>query len=167
MDIRGVSHRGYFAAMTDLKSYFDANEELLDRRKARELFHEEWTVYTRTNDSCPTQYFEGSNVKSSVISNGCLIEGTVENSIIGRGCEIRKGAVVRNCVVNADVVIGKDVHVENMVIDKHAKLIHSNQIIAEPENRVISVEETSCKSRQDIIMQIVWQDHGLKDPMVY
>ena len=35
--------------------------------------------------------------------------------------------------VNADVVIGKDVHVENMVIDKHAKLIHSNQIIAEPE----------------------------------
>ena len=116
-----------------LKSYFDANEELLDRRKARELFHEEWTVYTRTNDSCPTQYFEGSNVKSSVISNGCLIEGTVENSIIGRGCEIRKGAVVRNCVVNADVVIGKDVHVENMVIDKHAKLIHSNQIIAEPE----------------------------------
>ena len=37
MDIRGVSHRGYFAAMTDLKSYFDANEELLDRRKAREL----------------------------------------------------------------------------------------------------------------------------------
>ena len=56
-----------------------------------------------------------------------------ENSIIGRGCEIRKGAVVRNCVVNADVVIGKDVHVENMVIDKHAKLIHSNQIIAEPE----------------------------------
>ena len=133
MDIRGVSHRGYFAAMTDLKSYFDANEELLDRRKARELFHEEWTVYTRTNDSCPTQYFEGSNVKSSVISNGCLIEGMVENSIIGRGCEIRKGAVVRNCVVNADVVIGKDVHVENMVIDKHAKLIHSNQIIAEPE----------------------------------
>ena len=58
--------------------------------------------------------FEGSNVKSSVISNGCLIEGMVENSIIGRGCEIRKGAVVRNCVVNADVVIGKDVHVENM-----------------------------------------------------
>ena len=129
MDIRGVSHRGYFAAMTDLKSYFDANEELLGRRKARELFHEEWTVYTRTNDSCPTQYFEGSNVKPSVISNGCLIEGMVENSIIGRGCEIRKGAVVRNCGVNADVVIGKDVHVENMVIDKHAKLIHSNQII--------------------------------------
>lgn len=70
-------------------------------------------------------------------------------------------------MVNADVVIGKDVHVENMVIDKHAKLIHSNQIIAEPENRVISAEETSCKNRQNIIMQIVWQDHGSKDPMVY
>lgn len=133
LDIRGVAHRGYLAAMTDLKSYFDANGELLDRKKAKELFRDGWTIYTRTNDSCPTQYFEGSNVRSSVISNGCLIEGTVENSIIGRGCEIKKGAVVRNCVINADAVIGKDVHVENMVIDKHAKLTHGNQVIADPE----------------------------------
>ena len=133
LDIRGVSHRGYFASITDFNSYYNANISLIDIKTAEGLFNPDWPIYTKTNDSCPTQYFEGSNVKSSVISNGCLIEGMVENSIIGRGCEIRKGAVVRNCVVNADVVIGKDVHVENMVIDKHAKLIHSNQIIAEPE----------------------------------
>ena len=133
LDVRGVSHRGFFASITDFQSYYNANMDLIDIKAAQTLFDPEWPIYTKTNDSCPTQYFEGSNVKSSVISNGCLIEGTVENSIIGRGCEIRKGAVVRNCVVNADVVIGKDVHVENMVIDKHAKLIHSNQIIAEPE----------------------------------
>ena len=39
--------------------------------------------------------------------NGCLIEGTVENCVIGRGCTIKEGAVLKNCVVGADVVIGK------------------------------------------------------------
>ena len=87
----------------------------------------------RTNDSCPTQYFDGSEVKSSVISNGCLIEGAVENSVIGRGCTIKEGAVVKNCVINADVVIGRDVHVENLVIDKHARLIRGKRVIATPE----------------------------------
>ena len=130
MDIRGVSHRGYFAAMTDLKSYFDANEELLDRRKARELFHEEWTVYTRTNDSCPTQYLEGASVKNSVISNGCLIEGEIDHSVIGRGCIIKKGAVVKNCIVLSDAYIGENVHVENQVIDKHAKITHAKELSA-------------------------------------
>lgn len=81
----------------------------------------------------PTQYFDGSEVKSSVISNGCLIEGTIENSVIGRGCIIKEGAIVKNCVINADVVIGKGVHVENLVIDKHARLIRGKRVIAAPE----------------------------------
>ena len=133
LDIRAVSHRGFFAAITDFNSYYHANMDLIDLKHASDLFDSEWPIYTRTNDSCPTQYFEGSEVKSSVISNGCLIEGTVENSIIGRGCVIKPGAIVRNCVVSADVTIGKGVHVENLVIDKHAKIVRGKRVIAAPE----------------------------------
>lgn len=133
LDIRAVPHRGYFAAITDFNSYYHANMDLIDLKHASDLFDPEWPIYTRTNDSCPTQYFEGSKVTSSVISNGCLIEGTVENSIIGRGCTIKPGAIVRNCVVSADVTIGKGVHAENLVIDKHARLIRGKRVIAAPE----------------------------------
>ena len=52
-----------------------------------------------------------------------MIEGTVENSIVGRGCTIKKGAVIKNCVVLADCTIGENVHIENLVVDKHAKEI--------------------------------------------
>ena len=62
------------------------------------------------------------------------LPGTVENSVIGRGCVIEEGAVVRNCVVNADVVIGKGVHAENFVIDKHARLIRGKQVTAAEDN---------------------------------
>ena len=130
LDIRGVAHKGFFASITDFPSYYAANMDLLDYKAAQELFHENWPIYTRTNDSCPTQYFDTAEVKNSVISNGCQIEGTVENSVIGRGCVIKKGAVVRNSVVLAEVTVGEDVHVENEVVDKWAKLIHKKEIIS-------------------------------------
>ena len=74
LDIRGVSHRGFFAAITDLKSYYEANLSLLDFKSAFSLFDDNWPIYTKTTDSCPTQYFETANVKTSFVSNGCLIE---------------------------------------------------------------------------------------------
>lgn len=133
LDIRAVAHRGFFAVINDFNAYYHANMSLIDVKNASTLFEKDWPIYTRTNDSCPTQYFEGSKVTSSVISNGCLIEGTVENSIVGRGCIIKPGAIVKNCVISADVVIGKGVHAENLVVDKHAKLIRGKRIIASPE----------------------------------
>ena len=131
LDIRGVAHRGYFASITDFNSYYNANISLIDFKTADALFNPEWPIYTRTNDSCPTQYLEGADVKNSVISNGCLIEGTVENSVIGRGCQIKPGAVVKNSVVLAHSVVGENAHLENQVMDKWAKVIHGNEIIAE------------------------------------
>ncbi|HIZ65833.1 MAG TPA: glucose-1-phosphate adenylyltransferase subunit GlgD [Candidatus Blautia pullicola] len=133
LDVRGVAHHGYFASITDFKSYYNANMSLIDFKAATSLFDDEWPIYTRTNDSCPTQYFETANVKNSVVSNGCLIEGTLENSVVGRGCVIKKGAVVKNSVVLPDSIIGEDVYVENQVIDKHAKLTHVKKIVSPKE----------------------------------
>ena len=58
------------------------------------------------------------NAKNSVVSNGCLIEGSLEHSVVGRGCIIKKGAVIKNCVVLSDAYIGENVHIENQVVDK-------------------------------------------------
>ena len=104
---------------------------MIDIKTAEGLFNPEWPIYTRTNDSCPTQYLEGADVKNSVISNGCIIEGTVENSVIGRGCQIKPGAIVKNSVVLAHTVVGENAHIENQVMDKWARVIHGNEIIAE------------------------------------
>ena len=131
LDVRGVSHRGFFASITDFQSYYDANMDLIDIKAAQTLFDPEWPIYTKTNDSCPTQYLEGASVKNSVISNGCLIEGTVENSVIGRGCQIKAGAVIKNSIVLSHTVVGENAHLENQVMDKWAKVIHGNEIIAE------------------------------------
>lgn len=136
LDVRGVSHRGYFAAISDLSSYFKANLELTDFDTATSLFDPNWPIYTRTNDSCPTQYFETSCVKDSVISNGCSIEGTVEHSVIGRGAKIGKDSVIKNCVILSDVTIGSGVHAENLVIDRNAKITKVKEVIGTEEKPV-------------------------------
>lgn len=130
LDIRGVAHRGYFASITDFKSYYDANMSLIDLKNSQSLFNPDWPIYTRTNDSCPTQYFEGGDVKNSIVSNGCLIEGNIKNSVIGRGCQIKKGATIKNCIVLANTVIDENVHIENQVIDKWAKITKDREIIS-------------------------------------
>lgn len=133
LDIRGISHRGYFAAITDLKSYYNANLSLIDYKDAQAFFKEDWPIYTRTNNSCPTQYFNGSDIKKSVVSNGCLIDGTVENTIIGRGCTIKSGAIIKNCIILPNVIIGENVHIENYVVDKHASVLHMKELVSDSD----------------------------------
>ncbi len=130
LDVRAVGHRGFFAAITSLKDYFYANQNLLDFDRAQDFFREDWPFYTRTNDSCPTQYYEGAKVNHSFISNGCLIEGTVEDSIIGRNVWIKKGAVVKNSIVLAYSLIDEGVHIEHEVVDKWAQIKHVKELIS-------------------------------------
>ena len=132
LDVRGVSHRGFFASITDFQSYYDANMDLIDIKTAQTLFDPEWPIYTRTNDSCPTHYYETAQIRNSVVSNGCQVEGTIENSILGRGCIIHKDAVIKNSVVLSGAEIGEGVHVENQVVDKMVKILHVKEVVSDP-----------------------------------
>ena len=134
LDLRAVEHKGFFAPITSLKSYFFNQLRLKDYKIASELFTPDWPIYTRTSDSAPTRYFEGASVKDSMISNGCKIKGTVENSVIARGVEIEEGAVVKNCAVLAYVKIGAGAVLENQVIDKYAQISDGRKIVTDMEH---------------------------------
>ncbi len=132
LDIRGYQYRGYLAAITDLNAYYEANMELIDPEIAEDLFKDEWPIYTRTNDSAPTKYTKDAKIRSSVISNGCFIEGEIENSVIGRGCIVKKGAVVKNSVLCPNTVVGEDVYINNVVVDKEALISRVKNVQGQP-----------------------------------
>ena len=132
LDVRGIAHKGVFAAISSLNDYYNANLDLLDRDKADDLFRSNWPIYTRTTNACPTKYFDTADVKKSMIANGCVIEGVVENSIIGRDVRIRKGAVIKNSIVLAYAEVGEGVRIENTVVDKWAKIKNVKEIVGDP-----------------------------------
>ena len=133
MDIRAFQHRGYFATLTSLEDYYNASMELINYDVAHDLLRPEWPIYTRTTDSCPSQYFDSAKVTNSFVSNGCLIEGTVDNSIIGRSVTIKKGAVIKNSIIMAYCTIEEGVHIENAIVDKWAHIIHAKNIRGEAD----------------------------------
>jgi len=132
-DIRGVQHKGFFAAADDMQSYYEANLSMLDFKQARDLFAEDWPIHTRTTDSNPSRFYDGSKVTDSMVSNGCQIEGTVEHSILGRGVHIAKGATVKDSIILDHAEIGPDVHIECQVIDKYARITRTKELTATPD----------------------------------
>lgn len=116
--IMAYEHSGYFSRITSIKSYYDANMELLDTDKRAKLFPENAPVYTKIKDNPPVKFAIGANVKNSLIADGCIIEGTVENSVLFRGAKIGKGAVIKDSIIMQDTVIGKNCQISCVITDK-------------------------------------------------
>ena len=118
LNVRGYRYDGYVARIADLKSFYDENMRLLQDDNIDQLFDKNRPIYTKTRDDNPTRYVEGAKVSNSMIADGCIIQGTVENSILFRGVHVEKGAVVRNCVLMQDTVVEVNANVEYLVTDK-------------------------------------------------
>ena len=122
LNVKAVEYTGYVAHICDMKSYFDENMKLLDEKNLDALFPKSSPVYTKIRDDNPTRYVKGSKVSNSLLADGCTIEGTVENCVLFRGVQVKKGAVVRNCVLMQDTVVEKDVEMDYVVTDKNVKI---------------------------------------------
>jgi glucose-1-phosphate adenylyltransferase len=92
--------------------------ELLDKGVRNELFGER-DIYTKVRDSAPSKYGKHAVVRNSLISDGCEIEGVVENCILFRGVKVAKGAVVRNSIIMQDNIIGENTELDCVITDKN------------------------------------------------
>ena len=103
--INAYEYKGYARCMDSLEHYYQYSLEFLDLDISSAVFKSNWPIYTITNDTPPAKYLTGSNVKKSIVANGAMINGTVENSIIGRNVVIGSGAVVKNCILMSGAVV--------------------------------------------------------------
>lgn len=114
-------HEGYSASISSMEEYYTHNMELIsDPEKYDSLFNvAERPVLTKVRNSPPTYYSETANVKNSLIADGCVIDGTVENCIIFRGVRIGKGAVVKNSILFQDTIVSDNASLNCVVSDKN------------------------------------------------
>ena len=120
--IHTYEYKGYARCLDSTEAYFKYSLEMLDIDISSRVFKSNWPIYTNTNDTPPTKYLANANVKKSFVANGAVIDGTVENSILGREVTIGKGAVIKNCVIFSGSKIASGAVLENVIIDKRAKV---------------------------------------------
>lgn len=114
----GFSYEGYAKRINSLASYYQANMDMLRQENWREIFNRDRRIFTKIKDEAPAKYMEAAKVNNSLIANGCIIEGTVENSILFRKVRIGKNAVIRNSIIMQNTNVGEDAFLNYVVCDK-------------------------------------------------
>ncbi len=128
LKIYGYNFDGFVRVMDNIQSYFEANMALLDKENRKALLSTQ-PVYTKVKDDVPAIYGLDSHVSNSLVADGCVIEGTVENSILSRGVHIGKGAVVKNCVLMQNAYISDNVNLNCVIADKDV-VIKPNKVLS-------------------------------------
>ncbi len=118
-NIYGYEHDGYVAHVDSTASFYKANMDVLNPSTWEELFMGDNSIYTKVKDEVPVQYKDSAVVKNSLIANGCIIRGEVENSILFRGVTVEKGVKIKNSIIMQKCDIKEDSLLENVICDKN------------------------------------------------
>lgn len=139
--INGYEFKGYLRCINSVRAYYDANKEMLNPDLKNELFFKNGLIYTKVKDEAPTKYTSNSEAKNSLIANGCVIDGKIENSIIGRRVEIQKGCEIKNCVIMQNCTIKENVKLSNIIICKDIIIEANKELRAEKDYPLIIEKE--------------------------
>ncbi len=123
--------------MDSITSYYDANMDALNPQVKEVLFSTERPIWTKLRDEMPAQYRQGASVRNCLVADGCVIEGTVENSILFRGVVIKPGATVRNCIVMQDSVIYQGSEIQHCILDKQVTVRDNARLIGVKAHPVV------------------------------
>lgn len=125
----GYEYKGYNHRVETINGYYNMNMEMLDPAIRREMFHDN-PVYTKVRDEVPARYLPGGKAINSLVADGCVIDGVVENSILFRGVHVGKGTVIKNSIIMQESAIGAGCEIEHTILDKKVTVRDDSRLIA-------------------------------------
>lgn len=133
LKIKIYEYDNYFSKLNSPESYFKSNMALLEPENARKLFVPKRSIYTKVSDNAPVKYDLDSKVSNSLIADGCIIEGEVENSVLFRGVKVGKGAKVKNCILMQGTVVGDNAELNYLITDKNVSICENHILTSSPQ----------------------------------
>ncbi len=120
-------YRGYWVDAGTIAAYWQAHMDLLVEPRL-DLVGRDWIIHTRSEERPPVNVRSGAHIEQSLITDGCVIEGTVEHSVLSPGVRVRQGAIVRHSVVMTDAVIEENAVLDHAILDKRVRVGAGAQI---------------------------------------
>ena len=133
LKIKIYEYDNYFSKLNSPESYFKSNMALLEPENARKLFVPKRSIYTKVSDNAPVKYDLDRKVSNSLIADGCIIEGEVENSVLFRGVKVGKGAKVKNCILMQGTVVGDNAELNYLITDKNVSICENHILTSSPQ----------------------------------
>lgn len=134
---------GYFATIRSISDYYRCSMDLLDPEIRRSLFGDRTRpVFTKVRNSAPASYSSGAIVRNSLIADGCVIQGTVENSILFRGVKVGKNTHIKNSIIMQDTFTGENVYLNCVITDKNV-FIRDGRVLSGHETKPFFIDKGS------------------------
>ncbi|MDY2727343.1 MAG: glucose-1-phosphate adenylyltransferase [Anaerostipes faecalis] len=124
---------GYWRDVGTIDSLWEANMELLDPNSPVDLDDDKMKIYTRNYALPPHFVTKDATVKNSILADGCVVEGDVENCVIHPGVKIGKGSVVKNSVIMSNTVIRENCTIDKALIDEEV-VVEKGCTVGEGDN---------------------------------
>jgi len=129
--IRGHKVDDFAKTIDSRQSYYDISMSLV-AGEYKQLFQYDRPIYTKIRDDMPAIYGISSKAKDSLIADGCVIKGTVENSILFRGVYVAEGAVIKNSIVMQDSYISQGANLNCAILDKNVVIKPNRELSGAP-----------------------------------
>ena len=115
--IYGYKINDYWSNISTVESYYKTNMDFL-KPEIRDYFFRQYPgIQSKIDDLPPAKYNPGADVRNSLISSGCIINGQVENSILFKKVFVGNNCVIKNSIILNDVYLGDNTHIENCVVE--------------------------------------------------
>lgn len=137
----GYKMEGYWRNAATTKAYYQTNMDFL-KKDVRDYFFTDYpSIYSRISDLPPAKYNPGANIRNSLISSGCIINGEVENSILFKKVYIGNNCVIRNSIILNDVYIGDNTIIENCIVESRDTIRANTSYIGQEGEVKIVIED--------------------------
>ncbi|MCI8372413.1 MAG: glucose-1-phosphate adenylyltransferase subunit GlgD [Lachnospiraceae bacterium] len=139
--IYGYKHTEYWSNISTVDSYYQTNMDFLKPEVRDYFFHQYPEVYSKVDDNPPAKYNKGADVRNSLISNGCIINGVVENSILFKKVFVGSNCVIKNSIILNDVYLGDNTHIENCIVESRDTIRANTYFCGENDEIKIVIEK--------------------------
>lgn len=125
---------GYWKDVGTIQSLWEANMDLIDPNVPIELKDPDFKIYARNYSQPATYVADSSKISNSLISEGCIINGTVEHSVVSTGCVVEEGAVVKNAFIMPDTFVKKGATVQYSIVSAMCLIGENAKVGREPKS---------------------------------
>ncbi|MBN2300340.1 MAG: glucose-1-phosphate adenylyltransferase [Acholeplasmataceae bacterium] len=117
--------KDYWMDVGTYDSYLETNIAMTKDFTDLDLYDPTWKVYTKSEDLPPVKVGSAASLQNSLVSNGCVVEGSVINSVLSPGVRVGKGTVIKDSVILNNVIIGENVTIQRSIVDKKVTIGHN------------------------------------------
>ncbi len=131
----------YWRNIGTIESYYKTNMDFLQKDIRDYFFRTHPDIYSKVDDLPPAKYNGDAVVTNSLVSSGCIINGTVENSVLFKKVYVGNNCVIKNSIILNDVHIGDNSYIENCIIESRDTLRANTIHTADPGQIKVVVEK--------------------------